>query len=707
MQNRAKLCTGITACLVLVLSIIALVLVFMVKQRDIRSNDVVNDMEKSFMSKGIQKITSTTANSCPSGTEPMFNFNFPGTDTICSCTNDETGKKKLVSIYKSGCFFISGYTCKKTKIPPAQMHKFKGKLLCVVRSDFSYEGYESVPKNGACKSLNSRVCGQSQEKKLCLPSTVQCPVNSVVITKGHLKTEDIVSGGYQTIELEDDYKLYFSNKKTGNHIITDFKTSYEGPCISPDETKVPADYEASGLDGNYFYVEECEDNMGTSSAIDPRWKKEAEVSRLSIFNDNGYFQDYESTSNINMKSLNAPGHYIYSRGYSDWDRQCMSNPHQSIGENFKQLKSVQEDESKAGLSTAAIVLLFVAIISAIIWLIYTFTKNATGAVVLCCCIWLCLLLLATIVILSLLFTRSIRDYPDNSENWMKEGCGDSTSQGLLQKIVDNKSSFVKYAAWALGLTILAWLLLCCLPCCFAERSPNFENDVMRANERSNYTELVEDDFNNQQNFNPNAGYQSYPDVNNDIVVFKKTQGAPKVETTYVVDPELVEKPFVEPERQVETNYVPPAPVTTTTYRVPDPVPTTTTTYVTPAPVTTTTYVTPAPVTTTYAAPERRVTTNYVTSDPVTTTTYAAPERRVTEYTEPERRVTRTYVTQDQPTTTTRFVNQPVTVTDNLTSNIQPTTTVRYVDGNPTYTGGTIGSGIRTIDDQGRIVTRYE
>ena len=698
MQNRTKLCVGITACLVLILTIIALVLVFLLRSRDSKSNVTINDLEKSFMARGINDIHTSSSNNCPSGTEPMFNFDFPGTDTICSCTNDESGKKKLVSIYKSACIFVSGYTCKKTKLSPSKMHKFKGKMLCVTRSDFNYEGYKSIPKNGTCGDTNSRVCGQSNGRKLCLPKTVKCPLNSVIITSGELKPEEIAEGAYTTIKLNDGYKLYHSNKKTGNHIITDFKTSYEGPCMSADEVKVPANYEASGLDGNYYYVEECEDTLGTSSAVDPRWKKEVEVSRLSIFNDNGYFQDYESSDAIDMKSLNSRGHYIYSRGYSDWSRECMSNPHKSIGQNFNELKSVQEDESKNGLSIAAIVLLILAIISAIIWLVYTFSKNSSGAAVMCCCVWLCLLLLATIIVLALLFTRAARDYPENSEHWMKEGCGDSTTQGIVQKVVGNKSSFVKYAAWALGLTCLAWLLLCCMPCCFGKSKANFEDDVMRSNQTSKYTELVEDDFNQQTTFNPNAGYQAYPKVDDDIVVFKKTAGQPKVETTYIVDPEPVKQTYVEPERRVTTNYVPPEPVTTTYV---EPERRVTTNYVPPEPVTTT-YVTPAPVTTTYVEPERRVTTTYAPPEPTTTTTYVTPAP-----------VTTTYVNQE-PTTT--YINQEPRVIDggNITSNVrgynQPTSDVRYVNANPTYTSSNIGNTgnvIRTIDDQGRIVTRYE
>ena len=718
MQQRAKLCVGITACLVLVLSIIALVMVFLLKTRDSTSNVVVDDLQKNFNSKGINDIKYSNGNQCPQGTSPLFNFDFPGTDYICSCTNDETGRKKLVGIYKSACIFVSGHTCKKIKMDPAKLHRFKGKLLCAVKSEFSYEGYTSIAKNGTCPDNTWRVCGHTASRKLCLPKTEPCPINSVIISKANMDPIKIIEGNYKTIKLEDDYKLYFSNRKTGNQIITDFKTSYDAPCMSPNEVKVPADYEASGLNNSWWNTEECEDTLGTDSAIDTRWKKEVGYSRLNMFNDNGYFQDYESTGAVNMKSLASPKHYVYSRGYSDWNRQCMSNPSQSINQNFSNLKSDQKGESKWGLSVAAIVLLILAIISALIWLIYTFTKNANANFIKCCCIWLCLVLLAAIVVLGLLFFRASKDYPENSKHYMKDGCGDATTTSLIQKIAGNKSSFLKYAAWALGLTGLAWLLLCCLPCCFGKTKTNFEEDVMRSNRQSNYTELVEDDYKDHV-FDPNAGYQAYPDMKKETVVYKETivqaqpvttttyvQAEPVTTTTYVQPETTVTTTYVEPERRVTTNYVAPEPErrVTTTYVAPEPERRVTTNYVAPT-NTTTTYVTPAPVTTTtYVEPERRVTTNYVA--PANTTTRYVNEPTTTYVNNSTTR----YV--NEPTTTTRYVNDPTTTTrivsDPTTTTRyvnEPTTTVTYVDGNPTYTSSGFGSGNRTYDDQGRLITR--
>ena len=47
-----------------------------------------------------------------------------------------------------------------------------------------------------------------------------------------------------------------------------------------------------------------------------------------------------------MKSLSTPGHYIYSRGHSDWNRQCTSDPSKSLSDDFAQPKSDQDGEYK-------------------------------------------------------------------------------------------------------------------------------------------------------------------------------------------------------------------------------------------------------------------------------------------------------------------------------------------------------------------------
>ena len=154
---------------------------------------------------------------------------------------------------------------------------------------------------------------------------------------------------------------------------------------------------------------------------------------------------------------------------------------------------------------ATIVLFFVAIISLLIWLVYILTKNPSASMIKCCCIWLFIVLLATIVILSLLLVPATRDYPENSKkkHSLKKNWGDTTTPEMLQNIIRNKSKFLKYIGWVLGLNGLAWLLLCCLPCCFGKGRKNFGDDVIRSNRRSNYTKMIEDKY-PEQFFNPNT-----------------------------------------------------------------------------------------------------------------------------------------------------------------------------------------------------------
>ena len=628
MDKRTKTCVGITACIVLLLSIVALILLFFMNKKDDTSNVVIKDIQQNMSRKGYTQIKESTTNKCPTGWEPLFDLDFPGTDHICLCKHKTSGKMKLASLYKTACYFAgSDYDCNKTKMPAARMHHYRGKFLCGKLAELSYEGYTQVNKNQNCP-LKTKNCGYSNSKKMCAPITTICPINSILIQKAALTITQSVHN-YSKIPLDDDYNLYYSNELTGSPIVLEFKAGYKGQCISPDEYITPNPYEVSALDKSMNNVTECEETLGTSEAKDPRWIAEDNHSRLRLFNENGYFKDFESSSVLNTKQLDDPTHYLFSRGYSDWSRECTHNKDQSIHDSLTNLTSTEAGESKRNLVIAGIVLLFVIILSAIIWLIYAFTKNARPAMIGCCWIWLCMLLIAAVIVTCLIFYRAHKDKPSNSEAWQNENCGDSTTSSLISNIVSEKTNIWKYALGAMILTILGWLALCCTCCCFKRDRRDPEDDVMRSNRRSNYTELIEDD---QPEFVPYGGNQAYPDMTyGDNIVFKKQAPEPEVRTETVVRSEPVkvveyiepkveyvepvqkrveyvqaEPQYVEPVKRVE--YVRAEP--TTTYVQP-----TTTTYVQP---TTTTYVQPT-TTKTYVPAER--TSGFVPAEPTTTTTY--------------------------------------------------------------------------------------
>ena len=638
MEKRTKICVGVTACIVLLLSILALVCLFFLNKRDTTSNVVIEDLKQNLNRKGYTEIKETTTNKCDSGWEPLLDLNFPGTDNVCLCKHKTTGKSKLASLYKTGCYFAgSEYDCKKTKLPAAPMHHYRGKFLCAKLSGLSYEGYSQVQKNQNCPT-NTKACGNSTSLKLCAPSSIRCPINSLLIQKADL-TNTQSAHNYSKIGLDDGYNLFYSNELTGSPIITEFKAGYKGQCISPDEYIVPTQYEVSGLDQSMNNVTECKESLGAENAVDTRWTAEDNHSRLRIFNENGYFKDFESSSVLNTKDLDDGSHYLYSRGYSDWSRECTSDPKESLNTSLTGLTSTETGESKRNLVIAAVVILFVIILSAIIWLIYAFTKNARPAMIGCCWIWLCMLLIAAIVITCLIFYRAHKDRPTNSAAWKNKNCGDATTSGLLSNIIGQKSNIWKYALGAMILTILGWLTLCCTCCCFKKGNKNPEDDVMRSNRRSNYTELLEDD---QPEFVPFGGNQGYPEMQGgNNIVFKK-----QAENEVHAAPPRVE--YVEPERiveyvQAEPTYVQAEPTVTTRYVTAEP------TYVQAEP----TYVQAEP---TYVRAEptyvrAEPTTTFVKADPRTSSFTPAP---TTTYVNTEPKVTTTYVNA-QPNTTTRYV----------------------------------------------------
>ena len=495
------------------MSIIAMVLVFLIKKQDNTSNLVISDIQNNLNSRGIMDITANTTGKCSSPYTPLLNNEFPGTDSLCECENDETNQKKLTSIYKSACVFVSGYTCKKIKLPASHMKTYRGKTLCAKRSEFSYEGYTSIDLNESCAS-GSRVCGHTTSKKLCLKNSYKCPINTIRIQKTPLSAEDIARNlNYKTLDLDDGYKLHFSNKATGSKIITQFKTGYSPMCVSPHETIVPEDFGNSGLEKSMDWVTECEETMGTSKTTDPRWTKMDNHSLQRLYAENGYFKNYEDTSVVSPTKLNNNKHYLYERSYGDWSKKCTSDSKKSISENLNGLTSKQEGESKRALSIAAITILIIAAVSALIWLIYTFLPNSKQALVMGCWVWMCLLLIAAVVICSILFYRCNKDLPSDSDKWKQAGCGDSTTSGLIGNVVDKKSQYWKWALGALCLTGGSLALMGGALFAFKGKGSSNNDDIMRSNRTSNYSEMVEDENDVYENFNPtNSSSQPYPEV---------------------------------------------------------------------------------------------------------------------------------------------------------------------------------------------------
>ena len=512
-DQKVKLCVGISACLILIMSIIAMVLVFLVKKQDTSSNLVITDIQNNLNSRGIMDITANTTGKCTSPYTPLLNNEFPGTDNLCECINDDTKQKKLTSIYKSACVLVSGYTCKKIKWPAAHMKTYRGKTLCAKRSQFSYEGYTAIGLTESCAS-GYKVCGHTISKKLCLKDSYKCPLNTIRIQKTPLSAEDIARNlDYKTIDLDDGYKMHFSNKATGSKIITQFKTGYSPMCVSPEETIVPVDFENSGLDKSMDWVTECEETMGTSKTTDPRWTKMDNHSLQRLYAENGYFKNYEDTSSISPTKLNNSKHYLYERSYGDWNKKCTSDPNKSISENLTDLSSNQEGESKRALSIAAITILIIAAISALIWLIYTFLPNSKQVLVMGCWVWMCLLLIAAVIVCSILFYRCNKDLPSDSEKWKQAGCGDSTTSGLINNVVEKKSQYWKWALGALCLTGGSLALMGGALFAFKGKGSSNNDDIMRKNEHSNYSEMIEGDNDVYENFNPaDSSSQAYPEV---------------------------------------------------------------------------------------------------------------------------------------------------------------------------------------------------
>ena len=128
----------------------------------------------------------------------------------------------------------------KQELKPIKINKIFNNKFFYEKINKTYFDYlkTSVKENENCNE-NYKKCGilDSNNNILCLPNNEECPINDLKISDFELY--DLLPE-YNYIELVETLTsikkyIYFTNNKIDNKIITNFKLSYDSPCIAPNE----------------------------------------------------------------------------------------------------------------------------------------------------------------------------------------------------------------------------------------------------------------------------------------------------------------------------------------------------------------------------------------------------------------------------------------------------------------------------------------
>ena len=106
--------------------------------------------------------------------------------------------------------------------------KLKGKYYYATKMSKTYEQLlnETVDKNENCPNTKKNCGFLNKEKKLCLSTKDECPINDVVINNKPIYINNGIT--YNSVEFGTDY-IHFTNKKTNNDILSDLLISIESP----------------------------------------------------------------------------------------------------------------------------------------------------------------------------------------------------------------------------------------------------------------------------------------------------------------------------------------------------------------------------------------------------------------------------------------------------------------------------------------------
>ena len=179
----------------------------------------------------INNIQVTNDNECPKGTEPLINSVFYGYIDYCNCSNSTSNKYKG-KVYSDVCEEEQGKSKCKTVIEQKTMNitKWRGKTICVGKmiGDLTDFIQKKIPDDNTC---NSKGKMDSEGNNFCSKSFEGHPLNYLQILKKDAPP------GVNCVNLDDEYKICYSNNITNGSIIVQVEISQDknGICASYDE----------------------------------------------------------------------------------------------------------------------------------------------------------------------------------------------------------------------------------------------------------------------------------------------------------------------------------------------------------------------------------------------------------------------------------------------------------------------------------------
>jgi hypothetical protein len=310
--------------------ILLLCIVFRMSTIKINDNIFINDLAQNWENKGINKIYISNNKSCGVD-EEFFSRIWEGTESACNCKNSiHLGIKS--DITKGKCSFTQILLgCKDiNSVDKIKANIWKNANLCVKKHANNFYDTITVTDNKCPKKYV--ICGTDTKNfNLCYPKKFGCPINKIKITNTPLPAnEKMLIYNYESLKLNDDWYLHFSNSFVNDSLIVDVKYSEGRVCINPSETNLKpySKFKKNEvIANNTVHVSNihstCVTKVGKFN-FDERYKSIDSVSKFKFYTDNKIMQQIEKLPHINSQELISYNSYLYQRSYIHWSPFCRS-----------------------------------------------------------------------------------------------------------------------------------------------------------------------------------------------------------------------------------------------------------------------------------------------------------------------------------------------------------------------------------------------
>ncbi len=200
---------------------------------------------------------------------------------------------------------------------PIDIIKYEGFSFCnnTDKDVLEYKHYlnNSVSKNEEC-GFGFKSCGylDTLDQKLCIKINEECPINDLYINSVQDAPKD-----YNTITLNNNKYLHYTNKNNSGHIITRLKLSEDNqPCIYPGE-----------FSWKYHYILEKQSGycktLIESQKYDTRYIKIDKINKYDLYYENDIIRSIRNLPLYNFTELKLDTIYLYKRTFLGFEKKCM------------------------------------------------------------------------------------------------------------------------------------------------------------------------------------------------------------------------------------------------------------------------------------------------------------------------------------------------------------------------------------------------